>query len=78
MWTKHILGPKKLPQKCVRCGVTLIEDQKNDDTGAQVADPLDREGEAIYALSGSEDPKEDGHITTALPAGTAFTECTKS
>lgn len=69
MWIKHLLGPAELPQKCARCGVVLIEDRTNPDTGARVAAPL--EPQFLFHNA------EEGASTTSLPAGTPFTDCTK-
>jgi hypothetical protein len=71
MWIKHQLGPATLPQKCARCGVVLIEDKINPDTGAQVAEPMDPQ--PIFSNS-----EEGGAIAVAIPAGTPFQECSKS
>jgi hypothetical protein len=73
-WERHVLGPAKLPQKCVRCGVVLVDSKKNDDLGTLIADPLDREGEACFRQV-----EEGGRVTIALtiPPYEVATECKK-
>lgn len=72
-WERHVLGPATLPQKCVRCGIVLIDKKKNEDLNVLIADPLPREGEACFRQV------EPDRVTIALslPGAEVATECKK-
>jgi hypothetical protein len=72
MWIKHQIVSADLPQTCARCGVLLVADAVNKDTGARIADPL--EPGDVY----SQDEEDRTTIAVAIPIGEKFESCKKA